>query len=35
MKEVGYFKTTYKIPEKEFLGTPNLPKLNFLEQVEP
>lgn len=30
MKEVGYFKATYKIPEKEFPVTPNLPKVKLL-----
>lgn len=30
MKEVGYYKATYKIPEKEFPYTPNLPKVKLL-----
>lgn len=30
MKETGYFKATYKIPEKEFPVTPNLPKVKLL-----
>ncbi len=30
MREVGYFKATYKIPEKEFPFTPNLPKVKLL-----
>lgn len=30
MKEVSYFKATYKIPEKEFPYTPNLPKVKLL-----
>lgn len=30
MKEIGYFKATYKIPEKEFPFTPNLPKVKLL-----
>ncbi|NVO11490.1 MAG: Glu-tRNA(Gln) amidotransferase subunit GatD [Bacteroidales bacterium] len=30
MKEMGYFKATYKIPEKEFPVTPNLPKVKLL-----
>ncbi|HPV56314.1 MAG TPA: Glu-tRNA(Gln) amidotransferase subunit GatD [Tenuifilaceae bacterium] len=30
MKEVGYYKATYKIPEKEFPFTPNLPKVKLL-----
>jgi len=30
MKEAGYFKATYKIPEKEFPVTPNLPKVKLL-----
>ena len=30
MKEIGYFKATYKIPEKEFPVTPNLPKVKLL-----
>ena len=29
MKETGYFKATYKIPEKEFPVTPNLPKVKL------
>lgn len=30
MKEIGYYKATYKIPEKEFPYTPNLPKVKLL-----
>ncbi|QKG80806.1 Glu-tRNA(Gln) amidotransferase subunit GatD [Tenuifilum thalassicum] len=30
MKEVGYYKATYKIPEKEFPYTPNLPNVKLL-----
>lgn len=30
MREVGYFKATYKIPEKEFPFTPSLPKVKLL-----
>jgi len=30
MREVGYYKATYKIPEKEFPYTPNLPKVKLL-----
>lgn len=30
MKEVSYYKATYKIPEKEFPYTPNLPKVKLL-----
>jgi len=30
MKEVGYFKASYKIPEKDFPFTPNLPKVKLL-----
>jgi glutamyl-tRNA(Gln) amidotransferase subunit D len=29
MKETGYFKATYKIPEKEFPVTPNLPRVKL------
>lgn len=30
MKEVSYYKATYKIPEREFPFTPNLPKVKLL-----
>jgi glutamyl-tRNA(Gln) amidotransferase subunit D len=30
MKEVAYFKANYKIPEKEFPFTPNLPKVKLI-----
>jgi len=30
MKEVDYFKANYKIPEKEFPFTPNLPKVKLI-----
>jgi len=30
MKEVSYFKANYKIPEKEFPVTPNLPKVKLI-----
>lgn len=30
MKEVGYYKATYKIQEKDFPYTPNLPKVKLL-----
>jgi glutamyl-tRNA(Gln) amidotransferase subunit D len=30
MKEVNYFKANYKIPEKEFPFTPNLPKVKLI-----
>ena len=30
MKEVNYFKANYKIPEKEFPFTPNLPRVKLI-----
>ncbi|MFA6128115.1 MAG: Glu-tRNA(Gln) amidotransferase subunit GatD [Bacteroidales bacterium] len=30
MKEINYFKANYKIPEKEFPFTPNLPKVKLI-----
>ena len=30
MREVAYFKANYKIPEKEFPFTPNLPKVKLI-----